>query len=805
MGSQDCDEGFLAFSAAGTCSPATAQAMVTSPGRPVSSSSGSSAYCSRRDASAPDGSLNKVKFACCDKTFCLAPKPGPDADREIKSLAFQDCVSEIEGSSAAPKEKTVAPTSHWNAQSMKTASEQVCAALKDPTSPRFNWVFGRCLGQDFADLGAPAGGHIPNGTVCVSHDAAIAPPAGLSTAAATTSKAGIRIRLCNDPANVANLHPNCTDANIIVFNDMCRACIDANNPALIPAIGIDRSTENPFSAEHWTEFVESKCWECVFEVAVASVRRAAIGDTAIRTAAQRFDDLKMTRHINGKQVTDSVQMHFDKAQVIINEMPVDIHHSNLTAAWFHNLDESVKHHLINNENCAPPDAPQPSNVAEINSLLTLKEPAAKAESELKQRCKQVVATVNSQRGRNSNSFLAAPATPAATPPMNDAAALMGFPSVSTPTSTLCGNTTFFDPNPATHGTCGGASSQADIFTMMATQPNVAPWIPNDMKPPPVPTASVNLISPAEMHSAEEALKTFGITEDEECVDVLLKAVKVQVGLTALMSAAEKSLREASGSKFPIECWGCKDDPRFHDKRMHRFIDCPDKTDPQVRARANKEMTRIFGDKNKHKKRNADTMVASALSPDEIQQDWKKLGFNSAEQAEMVCTLISRDTSTRNRKRCRVEDKSIPSSDSATMNLMFVPTEIPMVVQGIPTAELNAAVTRHLPHVQLGFADGKQTFTIKAAADSCAGVSLGHLGCHRAVHALFPESVVQFREIADSHKVQIGGVGDGGLTITHEITCRMVCRADGSEVRLTFGLSEDAACSAVVGVPFFEAA
>ncbi len=141
-------------------------------------------------------------------------------------------------------------------------------------------------------------------------------------------------------------------------------------------------------------------------------------------------------------------------------------------------------------------------------------------------------------------------------------------------------------------------------------------------------------------------------------------------------------------------------------------------------------------------------------------------------------------------------------DESTLSVVDLLT-IPVVMQAAPQL-LNLSMTRYLPHIKIAFTDGQGTvFTINTVADTCTGVNIGDLACHQAIASLFPQAVVAFRELPSNGTLDIGGIGEGGLVITHEITCHMNHMSNGSEIWLTFGLSKDAKCSSLVGISFFK--
>lgn len=231
--------------------------------------------------------------------------------------------------------------------------------------------------------------------------------------------------------------------------------------------------------------------------------------------------------------------------------------------------------------------------------------------------------------------------------------------------------------------------------------------------------------------------------------------------------------------------------------------CPNKDNPQVRERANSKMRRIFGDRTKYqKKRPADSLLSELLSPQENQANWHDYGFKSKEQALLVCTLIARKTGKLTRARILIKkDKENKSHDQGPLNLI----SIPMVLQSTPQLIVNLNITRYLPHVKLPLRIGTENFTMTTAIDTCAGVNIGELKFHQGVAALYPNSIVDFTDLTETGQdFMIGGVGEGnGLTITHSITYRMPAQVNGSEARLTFGLSKDAVVSALVGISFLK--
>ena len=607
---------------------------VTRPGTPSTSH-----HYSRRDTLHPDGTLNKVKFTYADKSYYLCPRPGPDVDREIKAQVFEDSISEIQGATSTWQEKLIAVTSHYNMQMTATVAKQGCAAMRAITSPQFTWTFRNILTSTFTDAGNINGANVlPNGTTYAVFDVTISPPASLASVVQTTSKAAVRVRLNTDPNNPGQIDPGYNPANVQDFMQLCMV-----TPGRLPLIGINRSNENPFSVEGFNDFVDKKFYECAFVVAVTALRRAVVGDGALRTADQRLSELKMTKTVNNKEVTISVQAYFERFQQILNEKPADQPYGNVTATFFHNLNPQIKTYLTANMNYTPPQGPQPTNIAELNELLLLKEEAVRAETALKQTFKQALTVFNNQRSRSSApSYMTEPLMP-----LDPVHALMTTPTrghfnpyreshesnlsvlMGQPSGSIHHHSTPYPGHDLGHYFDDTSPTQvASPFT---------PAFPTFTKTAfgnPTAQAIQGFPSAGDTALAKTFLTSSGIDDGKTYVDVITKAYDTLSQVQAFVSTAEMAMQKASGMKSPMECWGCTNHPRFHAQRFHRFINCPNKDDPTVKERAEIEMKKLFGDRNNFRRtKKPSVMFSDTLSPEEIKADWTKHGFNSAAEAK----------------------------------------------------------------------------------------------------------------------------------------------------------------------------
>jgi hypothetical protein len=264
----------------------------------------------------------------------------------------------------------------------------------------------------------------------------------------------------------------------------------------------------------------------------------------------------------------------------------------------------------------------------------------------------------------------------------------------------------------------------------------------------------------------------------------------------------------------MECWGCTNDSRFHESRFHRFLNCPNKEDPQVRGRGNEALKRLYGDR-KNRKRDTGAMLAEGLSPTEIRDNWQKHGFKSKAQALMISALVARNMPNRQRKRFVIQEQhEVPATPSPPTTpdtnrspvLISYPMVDAAVLQAAPASiQLSLDVTRYLPHFDLPVGTDGALFKIKTACDSCAGVNIGSLAFHLGIAKLYPAAVISLRDLRpDNLEIHIGGVGNGnGIVITHEIVYRMPVSLAGFEARIAFGLSDTAAATALTGISFLK--
>ena len=119
-------------------------------------------------------------------------------------------------------------------------------------------------------------------------------------------------------------------------------------------------------------------------------------------------------------------------------------------------------------------------------------------------------------------------------------------------------------------------------------------------------------------------------------------------LASHLSVAEQALRDASGERTPLKCWGCGSFPEYAKDCFHRFAVCPRQTDPRVHQ-AFQEKVKSFGNRRWNNSRSGhygpsqdkfQKKPRAMLAPLEIQQDWEALGFPNKEVAVFVANSMA---------------------------------------------------------------------------------------------------------------------------------------------------------------------
>jgi hypothetical protein len=86
-----------------------------------------------------------------------------------------------------------------------------------------------------------------------------------------------------------------------------------------------------------------------------------------------------------------------------------------------------------------------------------------------------------------------------------------------------------------------------------------------------------------VHTEEDFVREYG--EDE----MVMKLYDEATHFRAMLSVAEKAMRQASGERAPIECWGCAGIQEYNSNRFHRYKSCPNRSDPRVQKNFEKRL------------------------------------------------------------------------------------------------------------------------------------------------------------------------------------------------------------------------
>jgi hypothetical protein len=107
----------------------------------------------------------------------------------------------------------------------------------------------------------------------------------------------------------------------------------------------------------------------------------------------------------------------------------------------------------------------------------------------------------------------------------------------------------------------------------------------------------------------------------------------------LLSSEEQAMRQASGMKAPITCWGCQGIERYNGKgSAHSYRECPNKGDPEVveNFKINLQKWRDSRDGRGGAPRNTGAYGK--------ERNWSALGYQSREQHDMMLQITDPETS-----------------------------------------------------------------------------------------------------------------------------------------------------------------
>lgn len=296
-------------------------------------------------------------------------------------------------------------------------------------------------------------------------------------------------------------------------------------------------------------------------------------------------------------------------------------------------------------------------------------------------------------------------------------------------------------------------------------------------------------------------------------------------LTAL-SLAEQALRDASGSRFPIQCFGCAGLPNYENKCTHLFKDCPHKEDPSVMDNFKKNLQEYRDRRNNQRPRT-----------------WRQSGYPNRTMAALVKKLADPTTPENStltlltelhsemtdegigqgqQDRKRPADPNQPLTTTKKpegrttrrmgLNFFTYPQE-PRKIQttagstfyGQPKHKYEFHLTTNLPFLQLPIGTGEDTgneATLSGLFDSGGCCNMGWLDYHKKAYEKYPQLIAEFTDLHESQyeTFNIGGIKDS-IEITHMIKYWLPYQHNGSMATITIGLSPDMPLDTLYGLPF----
>ena len=309
------------------------------------------------------------------------------------------------------------------------------------------------------------------------------------------------------------------------------------------------------------------------------------------------------------------------------------------------------------------------------------------------------------------------------------------------------------------------------------------------------------------------------------------------------SVAEDAIRRAKGlpAEGDVRCWGCNG--------PHRWRQCPDRDNPTYVANFKKRVkewqderaARLSGSSP-----SATAATAVVANPgafmtarrNQLETEWKREGFPSLEQAQLLLTAVDPQTTPVVRasvlqairtKSARSSRSGAPTpggqqrsgrsrggddgADDGTLPILSLLVEPNGDIKSFETTvqklDAQLRITTQLMHIKIPVSTVKGVL-LEVLVDPGAGVNVGRLEYHRAISQRYPNLVHQFAnlaDVADASEFAIGGIGEGsnnGVQCTAVIAYKMPVVVNGKQPVVSFALGENVACNSLVSLPFLKA-
>jgi hypothetical protein len=726
-----------------------------------------------------DGGLNLQEKTWSGATYMLAPCPKSTDTQDTKSLVLSHAIETIRAGNGKWKNKTDCLVNHFNQVLILTNATLLLKDFDRFDSNIYEYTFLNVQTSTYRNINnIPAAGaaqatfrasaRYVAAEMTIEARRRFAQP-GHPTAEFFPGRdtKTVLFRLPIGPAG--SLHDAITTDTLRDIKLLINVCQALNGS---PQFGTLEREQ--FSQDRFNNWVEDIKQQTKFELVAKLMRPAFVGEGIIETPVTRLVQCQQkSTNAHGQTTAALVLDHYDNFAMIVSQFnPNEPYPVNLPQTFFNSLTKHMQDKLNRRSYRHPPL--HSTNEAQIQQLQELRDKAVEEERELATQ----IALIKTTLQPTHRPTAPARGTFAQRPPAARTFLAHADHGESDPHSDNRGTRTAGEPG-------GDEDPLLDLFDIMQNR-----------------------------------------VYTEEHTEA-----------TIFLSPAETALRNASGSARPLECWGCTGHSEFHNNRFHSFRDCPNRYDPAVRAQAYRKMKqqREEWDSQKQARDNAYTgarkrEAAAMIAPAEAIQDWRELGFPTRMEAEKVAeaaALMATNISARNRQHLHrawqrkwgegetQERMTTRATARYRQGTHYGPADedehqayhfIAWAFQATPTrATLPLEISPTLPHCQfpIGPAHGKGK--LKVALDSCAGVNIGHLQFHQAMAENFPELVASFKSMQEygEQPVTIGGVevSATALKLTHLIEYRTPFRHNGTPCNLTFGLSEQAAATAILSINF----
>jgi hypothetical protein len=730
-----------------------------------------------------DGGLNLQEKTWSGATYMLAPCPKTTDPQDVRSIVLEHAIESIRSGNGKWKNKTDCLVNHFNQTLILTSATLAIDDFTKYESVLFEYTFLNVQNSTHRAINIPQpGANEANFRTTVRYVAAemtidprrryaIPGQPGNQLLPGADTKV-VLFRLPQGPN--ASLHDAITLATLRDIRQLITVCKYLQGDTQWGMLERDQFSQDKFNT--WVEDVKQNT---KYEIVAKLMRPAFVGEGIIETPVTRLVQCQQKgTNEKGQTTASTIAEHYARFTAIVQQLnPEEPYPVNLPTTFFNSLTSHMQDKLNRRHYRHPPPSP---NQDQLMQLQKLRDMATEEERDIETQIQLIKSTLSPTPNR----------------PFNVAANRGPYQQKPTTRTFMAYNS----------GELGN-ERHSNTYT-------VRPQYETD-----------------EAMDEDPLMEQFNLMENWMHGDP-------QTFTTCFLSPAESALRNASGTERPIECWGCTGHTTHHVNRFHSFRDCPNKYNPEVRRTAFRRMKQMReeweGRKREQgtgtRKREGQALLTKA----EAVRDWHDLGFNSkkdAEHAADAVALMAADVSARNRKRLNREwtrklseatdlaegsDETRPPAtdyygpatrsrnqehfaDSHTYHF------IARVFQAMPIKTLPLEISPTLPHCQFPIGPDHGKGKLKIALDSCAGVNIGHLEFHKAMAETFPELVASFKTMQEygENDVTIGGVevSATSLKLTHIIEYRTPFRYNGTACNLTFGLSENAAATAIVSINF----